>query len=211
MSARLVVRADVVDITRDTPQATDAFLVDTCVWYWMTYTRASIALPLARPRPYQTKYYPSYAKAALSAGSRIMQSGLNFTELAHRIECTEYDIHNTLGTNVCATMKEYRHNLPSERSSVCAEIETAWIQVSLLSTALTLTIDSSTAAAALGHLQAAQVDGYDSLMLECMKENGVKQILTDDGDFATVAGIRVFTANWNVINAASRQQKLIVR
>lgn len=210
MPATLVVRAEVVDITRDTPQSTDAFLVDTCVWFWMTYTRASSA-PSRGPKRYQTKQYPSYTKAALSAGSCVTQSGLNFAELAHRIECTEFDIYNALGVNVCSDMKKYRHDLSAERNNVLAEIEAAWAQVTQLSSPLTLTIDSSTAISALACLHSAQVDGYDSLMLECMKTNGVTQIVTDDGDFATVAGIRVFTANWNVISAASRQQKLIVR
>jgi hypothetical protein len=48
-------------------------------------------------------------------------------------------------------------------------------------------------------------------MLETMKNNGVIQIITDDVDFATVAGIRVFTANRNVLLAARMQGKLLSR
>jgi hypothetical protein len=76
---------------------------------------------------------------------------------------------------------------------------------------LTVTIDSPTATAALNRLQTEQVDGYDLFILESMRSNGVVQVITDDGDFATVPGIQVFTANRNVIHAARTQGRLISR
>jgi hypothetical protein len=48
-------------------------------------------------------------------------------------------------------------------------------------------------------------------MLEAMKKEGITQIITDDGDFVTVPGITVFTANDNVIRAAKNKNKLIDR
>jgi len=56
-----------------------------------------------------------------------------------------------------------------------------------------------------------KVDGYDVYLLQSMLASGLVQIITDDGDFATVAGVRVFTANRSVIKAAKEQGKLIVR
>jgi hypothetical protein len=44
-----------------------------------------------------------------------------------------------------------------------------------------------------------------------MKNNGIVQIITDDGDFATVAGIQVFTANRTILNAARSHGKLQTR
>jgi len=44
-----------------------------------------------------------------------------------------------------------------------------------------------------------------------MQSHGVVQVVTDDGDFATVLGIQVFTANRNIIRAAHAQRKLITR
>jgi hypothetical protein len=35
------VQAEVIDLRFDTPQDDDMFLVDTKVWYWLTYTQAS--------------------------------------------------------------------------------------------------------------------------------------------------------------------------
>ena len=39
MAANIVIRADVVDISKDTPRNNENFLVDTNVWYWMTYSK----------------------------------------------------------------------------------------------------------------------------------------------------------------------------
>ncbi len=36
-------------------------------------------------------------------------------------------------------------------------------------------------------------------------------VITDDGDFASVPGITVFTANARVINSAAQLGKLVVR
>jgi len=44
-----------------------------------------------------------------------------------------------------------------------------------------------------------------------MKNNGVVQVITDDGDFTTVSGIQMFTANRNFITAARNQGKLKIR
>ena len=38
-------------------------------------------------------------------------------------------------------------------------------------------------------------------MLEIKERHGMMQIITDNGDFATVPGIQVFTANRNVPTA----------
>jgi len=42
MAINYVVQAEIVDIRTDAPLASDSFLVDTNVWGWTTYTRASL-------------------------------------------------------------------------------------------------------------------------------------------------------------------------
>lgn len=91
MAINYTVQAEVVDISADTPKTEDAFLVDTNVWYWLTYSRASQS---ARPPAYyQTSNYPNYTNAALGAGARIFQSGLSLAELTHLIEKAEREIY----------------------------------------------------------------------------------------------------------------------
>ena len=213
MAVNYIIHAEVVDITRDTPRAEDAFLVDTNVWYWMTYTRASQSI--RPPLRYQTTYYPAYANAALGAGARIFQSGLSLAELTHRIEKVEYEIFAQANPTIFPDLnkfdKNFRHDRVHERTQVVSEIKAAWAQVSSLAEPLIVTIDTPTATEALKRLQTEKVDGYDLFILESMKKHGVVQVITDDGDFATVPGIQVFTANRNVITAARNQGKLKTR
>jgi hypothetical protein len=44
-----------------------------------------------------------------------------------------------------------------------------------------------------------------------MAQAGTVKVITDDGDYVTVPGIQVFTANYNVITAARNQGKLLTR
>jgi predicted nucleic acid-binding protein len=203
MSVNYIIQAQVVDITVDTPKAEDVFLVDTNVWYWLTYPNAISSIPS------QLSEYPGYLSKALGTKSRIHHSGLSLAELAHLIERTEREIYEKAVGQV--KPKEYRHNLAGERSRVFAEIQAAWSQITALADPLALTIDARTTEAALNLFQTAKVDGYDLFILEAMKNHGVVQIITDDGDFATVSGIQVFTANRNVISAARSQGKLLMR
>ena len=122
---------------------------------------------------------------------------------------TEREIYAT--SNGAIKAKEYRHNIASERSRVVSEIQAAWGQVTSLADPLSVSIDAPTTSAALNRIQTEKVDGYDLFILESMKNHGLVQVITDDGDFSTVPGIQVFTANRNVIIAARDQGKLVAR
>jgi predicted nucleic acid-binding protein len=213
MAINYTIQALVVDITVDSPKPEDVFLVDTNVWYWMTYTRASQSV--RPPAQYQSTSYPSYTNAALGAGARIFQSGLTLAELTHLIERAEFEIFAMANPGIFPNPKnfnkDFRHSYNAEHAQVVAEIQAAWSQVTSLADPLTLTIDALTTAAALSRFQTEKVDGYDLFILEAMKNHGVVQLITDDGDFATVPGIQVFTANRNVISAARSQGKLLIR
>jgi len=203
----MIVRAVVVDIRSDNPQPDDTFLVDTNVWYWMTYTRASLRTP--PPLPHQTRHYPNYVKQAL-VHARLLWCGLSMAELAHQIERSEHEIFASR-TGSSLNLKEYRHNEHVERRNVIAEIRDAWAQIKTLAAPLDAFIDMATTGAALDRLATQEVDGYDSLLLQAVSEAGVTQVVTDDGDYATVPGLQVFTCNRNVIAAAHSQGKLIQR
>jgi len=94
---------------------------------------------------------------------------------------------------------------------VVSETQAVWGQVTSLADPLALTIDPPTTTGALNRFQTEKVDGYDLFILESMGNHGVVQVITDDGDFATVSGIQVFTANRNVIDSARNQGKLLTR
>lgn len=213
MAINYTVQAEVVDITTDTPKAGDTFLVDTNVWYWMTYSRASQRV--RSPAYYQTSNYPYYCNAALRAGARIFQSSLSLAELAHLIEQSEYEIfaqaNPAIFPNPSKFDKNFRHDRINEREQAISEIKAAWAQVVSLAEPLTSTIDLHITTNVLNRLQTEKVDGYDLFILESMRIHGVVQVITDDGDFSTVPGIQVFTANRNVLQTARAQGRSVTR
>lgn len=205
MAANLVINAEVVDISSDAPRAKDVFFVDTNVWYWLTYTKAS----QAGARNFQLIPYPAYINKILGVGSDIFYSGLSVAELTHLVEKAEREIYAV--ANGPVGTKEFRHNYAAERNSIVLEVVTACSQMMSLSKSLDTVINEATCQAALSRFASDKVDGYDLFILESMKNNGINQIVTDDGDFATIKDIRVFTSNRNVLQAAATQGKLIVR
>lgn len=203
MAVKHTIQATIIDITVDHPKATDTFLVDTNVWFWMTY------LKVIKPT-HQSLCYPPYLDKAMAVSAQIHYSGLTLAELAHSIEKTEREIFDRAKAKKHET-KEYRHNFPSERAKVVAEFHAAWSQVKSQATLLPLTIDDPTTDSALKRFQKERVDGYDLFLLETMKKHGIAKIITDDGDFAMVPNIQVFTANRGVLHVAKKQQKLLKR
>lgn len=203
MAINYTVNAEVIDLKTDSPTSGDIFLVDTNVWYWVTYPPAS-----ASAASYQITHYPAYIVSAVSNGSKLHYCGLTLAELASLIERSEQrlSVHHALKP------KEYRHKYAAERRKVVREVTTAWDQiVTDYAGQLDLLIDTSTSNAALNRFQTQLLDGYDLFLLETMQQQGVTQIITDDGDYVTVPGIQVFTANQNVINAAAKQSRLLSR
>ena len=198
------VKAEVVDIRSDTPSEKDSFLIDTNVWYWMTYPKASL---LARPaKTYQISDYPTYISLARSVDSCLAYSGFSLAELAHIIEKAELEFFNP-----STRPKEYRHNYPTERANVVAEVQSIWNQIKAIAVSVELMVDEKTTDDALIRFETEPLDGYDLFILETMKKENINNIITDDGDYCTVPGITVFTANRNMINAAKVQGKLLTR
>ena len=204
MTINYRVQADVIDIRTDTPQAVDEFLVDTNVWYWMTYTRASQGV--SPPHATQLTDYPNYINQALSNNSRLRFCGLALAELVHLIEKTEREIY---AGQISA--KEFRHNLPSQRANVVSEVQSAWTQVTALATSIETNVNDSMVSAAVQRFHVEPLDGYDLFLLEAAKAAGISKVITDDGDFSGVPGIQMFTKNQRVLTAAQTQGKLVVR
>jgi predicted nucleic acid-binding protein len=137
--------------------------------------------------------------------------------LAHLVEKTERRIWEAANPSLrppgCfdemgwMNTKEFRHNLPEERRNVARQTQAAWHVVKGMAQCLDVCVDEPVTEAALVRFQTQPLDGYDLLMVENMAKAGVVQVLTDDGDFCTVPGIHVFTANQSVISAAFTQKK----
>jgi len=204
----LVVRAQIVDIRADTPKDSDVFLVDTNAWYWLFYSRAS-QTPNG-PQAYQLTDYPTFLKTAISAGTALHCYGLTFSELAHNIERVECEIYADRANKKIGT-KEFRHDYQNERRKLVSLITDTWADVLSVSTMLDLDMDKDFMRSALSLFPSVGLDGYDLFMAEAALKAGVTQIVTDDGDYATVQGLTIFTANPRVIQAAQAAGKAIIR
>lgn len=199
MPINYVVKADVVDLRNYTPLAGEVFLVDTNVWLWMTYSRTGIG------DHRQTRDYPAFLNRARKAGARLLRCGISLAELAHVIERTEREISGFTDNQ----HKEFRHNHPDQRCRVAEEVQTAWQQVKAMSEPIDITVDDATTDAALTRFRSQPVDGYDLFLLEAMSRGSIQQVVTDDGDYCTVPGIRIFTSNKTVLDAAAFHGKLV--
>lgn len=214
MPLNYVVQAQVVDLRIDTPKPGESFLVDSNVWFWTTYPRATLGS--RPPRAYQLRDYPTYLRNALSVGANLHWCGLALSELSHRIEKVEHEIWNA--TEQAAARpgclpKEFRHNLPAERVRVAQEIEIAWKAVESLGSILPapVLIDAANTTQALAELRTSPLDGYDIFFLQATRTCGVMQIISDDGDLCCVTALTLFTSNNSVLGAAQAQGKLLVR
>ena len=207
MAPAYTVRARVIDIRTDTPRPTDRVLVDTNVWAW-EYSLGSQVTPSGAPVVQVAEYRP-YLKAMRSNGATRCRVVTALAELAHVIEQNEL-AHYAAGVG-SLSLKEYRHNGPSERSRIVALIQRAWGLVERDSVLLPLTLDDALAASAAVRLGAAPVDGYDLFLLEAMHAANVTQLLSDDGDFCCLGGVELLTANPRVLSAARTQGRLAVR
>ena len=193
MSVSLPVAADVVDLRGDTPRDTDRFYVDTNVWYWTTYSRASQLPGTASPLPYQIRDYPQYIGRALHAGSFLGWSAASVAELAHVIGRAERTLLNArLGIDV--GIKEFRRDYADEREDAVAEIQAAWGSINSIGSIIDMDINHDLIANALIRLSSEPLDGYDALVVEHLCRSSIRQVITDDSDFAAVSGLTVFTA-----------------
>jgi predicted nucleic acid-binding protein len=198
--------AEVVDIVDDAPTAHDTFFVDTNVWYWISYTRASMRPSPAPGRTVDT--YARYIQRVKNAGARLLVCTLSFAELAHIIERKERDIYNYDSRDILDE-KTFRYN-SSARADVITEIEVAWAQVSGLADIVGITVDTDVTQRALTQLKTQPLDSYDVLLLEAMSNHSMRHIVSHDGDFARVPGIRLFTGNQSLISSAAAQGKLLM-
>ncbi len=203
MAQAYTVRARIVDLKDHRPSRGESYLIDTNVLWWASYPFAP-ETP-SPPRYYQTEDYPEFLKAAKVAGAQLHWSPLSWPELAHHIERTEFAVAKYYGAPNTDHLKAYRHGDAQERERVVQAIEDAWGMVESLATPLPIAaLDQAAVNQARSGLKTCGVDGYDLFLVDSVRASGITGIITDDGDFCTVPGITVFTANRSMLSAAQR-------
>ena len=206
MKVNYEIMADVVDINKDTPSPSDSFFVDTNVWFWMHYTKASMS-----SRDKRIKEYSDYISKSFSNKSILYRNGLSMSELCNKIEDIEREIfENRTGTKIDPP-KCFRHNYDSEWKNTVGEMQGVWAQVSVMSQDLDYLVNEKNTNDALDQLAECRIDPYDLFFLKAMESKRITKIITGDGCFSTVSGITVFTANQAIITMAEQQKRLIIR
>lgn len=181
-------------------------MVDTNVWWWAAYAFAPELPAEKKPRPYQLSAYPNFLKQAKLAGALLHWSPLTWPELAHHIERTECEMAKYYGSPDALNAKAYRHNNAIERARVVQVFTDAWAEIEALGTPLAdVVLSPSSIQEATALQKEAALDGYDLFLALALRNATITGILTDDGDFATVPGIRMFTANNTVLRAARQR------
>lgn len=197
-----VILANVFDIGKYSPTKNDTFLVDTNVWYWMTYTKG-----IPSDRQYLNTYV-NFISDCISNDAHLFHSGLSLAELAHTIESTERAIHEATIKSRIRT-KDFRHKYSKERLLAMKEVEVSWAQVKQIAPQVDLTICPNLTDTCASKMIGNTLDGYDLMIHETMLQHGISNIITDDGDYTSVPGINVFTINKNVLSSAAAQKKLM--
>jgi hypothetical protein len=207
MPINYTVLADVVDVAGHTPTSGQSFLVDTNVWFWMCY-EAALDVEGSQ-RVSQVDPYLRFLRDCNAAGTKLYWSALLWSELAHQIEITEFKVAKMAGITNATTCKEFRHLEPSNRSRVVQAIDDAWKQVEQLGCPLAdFPLGADCVATARAELPQTKLDGYDMFLVQALKKAKLTGIVTDDGDFTTAAGIRVFTCNRAALDSAQRLKRI---
>jgi hypothetical protein len=208
MAINYDVKARIIDVKKDLPLSSDEFLVDTNVWFWLTYSRLSLSMD--QPAPYQLQWYPSYIEKAIEAKATLYHTKCVFLEICSLIERYESDIFWMASHMTGKKVKEFRHLPDISRSTFIAEIKSVFSQISEMSQLLVLPGDASSVEEFKEFVFGSRVDGRDAEMAIIAAEKKIR-IITDDGDFATCNNTIVHTANNRVVLAAERRFLLTER
>lgn len=206
MSYTFKILAEVIDIRSFNHIQDKKYFVDTNVWYWTTYATGKKMPEDNSPNDYQINEYPNFISEALDNNCQLYHCSLNIAEIAHLIENIEHKIF--CDTKVDDSLKNFRRKRPTERERVVNEILQASNGISSMSNLLDLNLNSNKNSELLDSLSKQCTDFYDSAYVDLMKNNDIPIILTDDADFASVKGIKVYTANDSLIRQAENQKRL---
>lgn len=199
------IRARIIDIRHDLPQAEDHLLLDTNVCLWLAWARSSEGHGAAKP--YQLQQYPQYIQRALRAKTTLYHSAISYAEIAHHIERSEYQLaahrHRAL------TRKEFRQQ--KGREQVVRDIRTVWNLIRRISSIIPTPMDALATQHVQQLLQALPLGPFDLFLVYALREAGLTGIITDDSDFAYVEDLTVYTSNLAVIHGAKEIGRLYSR
>jgi predicted nucleic acid-binding protein len=190
--------AKIIDLKKYNPSKGEMFFVDTNVWYWFTYVPSKVMQMAKKPLPYQVADYAAFIEKALNNHAHLYHCPLNLAELSGIIETAEFDYYNMVNGSTIKK-KAYRKIAP-ERAGVSNEINLAWATISSLSSHMATVLTESSENEVLTSFPLTSLDTYDCFYTQLMKQNGIVNIISDDGDFGTCPTSTVFTSNKRLLH-----------
>lgn len=199
MNFPLPVKADVFDIgdVKFGAKRAPRILVDTNVWVWVTRGHQS--------KEQRAPAYSGCIENALKASAQLLHTDHSLLELIHFFENDEIKIAIEAGliADGRSAAKTYRQT-PGTRGRLAVIVGAALAEVRSMSVAVDSVLDVD---AALAIFSQSHADPADAVLAISAAQQSVP-ILSDDQDLATVAGVRLYTANPTAISAARKQHRL---
>lgn len=190
--------AQIINLNNHSPKKGERYFVDTNVWYWFTYVASKEMKVVDVPRAYQMTDYSAFIEKAKNNGAQLYHCALILAELASIIENAELKLYKST-KNVNEIKEKAYRAIPAERKGVVNEIDVAWNVISSLSTCADITLTEQSAEASKSILAKTTLDPYDSFYVQLMETHKITNIITDDGDFSSLDGSAVYTANKNLV------------
>lgn len=174
-----------------------SFYVDTNIWYWLTYSNSNTE-----------EFAPDYATLLYRLNNltniKLLYSHLTFAELTAIIESDLYHSYQER-TGMHLRRKSYRA-IPRERNNVVDNIASSIYQISQIAEP---TDDSFVEILNyikpddfISTLRRTTLDGTDILMANFIKQNGVKNVITNDRDYLTISDLNIYTYDERTIEMA---------
>jgi predicted nucleic acid-binding protein len=209
------VRAEVIDIQHPDCEVTKQILVDTNVLYFLYYDRFSLLAVLGEgARDYQLREYSSFFKKLLSSGANLFVHKVCLCELAHRVELAEQKIFfcelNKLAEfdDKNFNIKEMRHGYYKKFEEIKGRLLAYFNVISKTFKLLNVDIPLDRFLADFLYEWKDSIGSAgDSMMIAEAKRAGIDSVLSDDSDFISFDGIKLYTANNKAIKVYNRRLK----
>ena len=171
------------------------YFLDTNVLYWYCYPRIT-----GKHLSSQSQPYYDFVDGLVSAGNPIVTSVYNISELLNVVEKNEFDIYRQKHTEAVYKIKDFRRD-STERKRMQQNLKTTLSNVHNTCKILAFDFEEGHMADFVDTLSQHRCDVFDYVILQnCIALNHLN-IVTDDNDFSTISGIRLYTANEITINA----------
>lgn len=212
------VRAQITDIQRHDPPGGEKYLVDTNVLYFIHYDRFANLDALGEgPRPYQIQEYPRYLQRVLEKKSGVFVHRMGLMEFARTIEAAElqtlYAVRTPGVTEIPAGLKikDLRTAYPEDYAICQARVLTylGAVRKAYQTIPATMVDEHAFWTQWEGAWQQTVADPVDIAQAVDALAADISAVISDDSDWVSIEGIRLFTANAIAIQAARLAGRLI--